>query len=129
MRVLQPAQMAFTVPLNPGKGLNERFSHWRQRDRKVRAQRTAVHLLWPRPFQVYPWVWPVEVTLTRVYPARCRQLDDDNLSAALKAIRDQVAVELGAASDSAYQRQVRFAVAQERGPAWGVRIEVREVAS
>ncbi len=59
---------------------------------------------------------PLVCTLTRIG----RKLDDDNLASAFKAVRDQVAAELGVDDGS---DAVAWRYAQERGPA-GIRIEI-----
>jgi hypothetical protein len=61
---------------------------------------------------------PCTVLLTRVAPSA--GLDDDNLSGALKGVRDEVAKWLGV--DDRHRTQVRYRYAQARGT-WGVRIE------
>lgn len=65
--------------------------HWASKARRVKAQRQ--HVAWAfkaeRPDR--PEL-PVIVKLTRIAP---RRLDDDNLRAAFKAVRDQVAEWLG----------------------------------
>ena len=103
-----------TVPLRTGRGQNEREHHM-VRARRVKAEREATG--WalagkPRP------ALPCRVLLTRIAPSA--GVDDDNLSGALKAPRDQIAQWLGV--DDKDTQTVRYLYAQERGP-WAVRIE------
>lgn len=90
----------------------------------MKKQREDVHLLWPWRWRQRSWAGPLEVTLTRVSPARGRLLDDDNLQGALKAIRDEVASQLGFLDDGD-TNEIRFRYRQERGD-WGVRVDIKE---
>lgn len=77
--------MEITLPIVTVSEANRR-DHWRVKARRVKAQRRAAWELCPRVGL------PCLVTLIRVSP---RELDDDNLRGALKAIRDGVADRLG----------------------------------
>lgn len=112
-----PDATSFEIPIRTYSILNLR-EHWARRHRRSAAQRRAVELFWP--WRGRKWLFPVEVTLTRI---GLRKLDSDNLQGALKAVRDQVAKQLGV--DDGYADPVRWLYASERGP-WGVRIEVLE---
>lgn len=78
---------------------NQRL-HWATKAKQVKAQRKAVAMAWrcvPREQRQALAEWRHEgfrlaVTLSRV---ATRKLDDDNLASAFKAVRDQVAAELG----------------------------------
>lgn len=107
------------VPLRT-KGSNAR-EDWRVRHGRVKRERTAV--AWLLTTAQRPTI-PCTVMLTRVAPSQ--GLDDDNLRAALKAARDQVADWLGV--NDRYSTRVRYAYAQIRGP-WSVRIEFGPPAS
>ena len=64
-------------------------THWRAKAKRVASQRLITKAVLsgvPRP------ALPVAVLLTRVAPG---ELDDDNLSGACKAVRDEVAAWLG----------------------------------
>jgi hypothetical protein len=91
------------------------------RHRRTSTQREVIHAFWPAKGR--SWVFPVSVHLVRVSKTG-RMLDDDNLRSAFKAIRDQVAAELGI--DDGDKARVRFTYDEVRGP-WGIRIEVVEV--
>jgi len=65
--------------------------HWAKRARRAKKQREAARLL-VRVAHAPPPPGNITVRLTRIAP---RQLDTDNLAAALKAVRDGVADALG----------------------------------
>lgn len=103
-----------TLPVRTVSESNAR-GHWSARAKRAREQRGATRLVCGAPLAKYRSglrdgsVHHVFVRLVRVAP---RQLDDDNLRAALKAIRDGVTDALGLASDrddrltwTYYQRQ------------------------
>lgn len=102
-----------TVP-----GLNAR-EHYRVRAKRVKAERQAT--AWALLMAGYNPFTPCTVRLTRVAPSN--GLDDDNLSGALKAVRDEVASWLGI--DDKRSDLVRYVYAQQRGP-WAVGIEFGE---
>lgn len=79
----------FRLPLETPSLANQR-EHWGKRSGRTRAHRqTACLAVRARLNGLSP---PCEVTLARISP---RQLDDDNLRGALKAVRDGVADALG----------------------------------
>jgi hypothetical protein len=81
---------------------------------------------WPWRVRHRVWMWPVVVKLIRFYSGKGKPLDEgDNLESGFKAVRDQVAKELGV--DDGDQARVRFECSQERAPKWGIRIEVQEL--
>lgn len=104
--------------------LNSR-EHWSKRSKRAQVERTAVN-----------WHWPlgslkdgleakqgVLVTFTRRGP---RRMDDDGLSASLKAVRDAVAKRLGVDDG---ESRVAFLYKQEKGDyGVNVRIEVVEAS-
>lgn len=106
-----------TVPLRTVPGLNAR-EMWQVRSSRVKKERKTV--AWSLVGQPRPPI-PCSVRLTRVAPSS--GVDDDNLSGALKAVRDQVAEWLGI--DDRHTKQVRYVYAQKKGP-WGVTIEFGE---
>jgi hypothetical protein len=105
---------AILVPIRTAPGLNVR-EHFAVRAKRVKGEREAT--AWLLRGASKPSV-PCTVLLTRVAPSA--GLDDDNLSGALKGVRDEVAKWLGV--DDRQRTQVRYRYAQARGP-WGVRIE------
>jgi len=83
-------------PLPSAANLRE---HWATRARRVKAQRelAAMHMLFARVRELATLVATdkstrVTCTLTRIAP---RRLDTDNLGSAFKAIRDEVAKQVG----------------------------------
>ncbi|RKG91154.1 hypothetical protein D7V97_41955 [Corallococcus sp. CA053C] len=93
------------MPVTTVNITNRREHHLKKHERS-KGQRDATHLLWPG------WSGPalLVVRLTRVAP---RQLDTgDNLPAALKSIRDEVATQLRLDDGSPL---VRWVYAQAKG--------------
>ncbi len=118
--------MTFEIPMTLPSGANI-HAHWRERQRRIKAQRSAVMLALPTRKLATARNWltllgKVVVTLTRISP---RPLDDDNNVGAFKGVRDQVAAQLGI--DDRDQR-IAWVYRQERGKQ-AIRIEVREVAA
>ena len=85
--------MKLTIPLRTYSEANKR-EHWAVKAKRVKSQRMAVWAKWPivegeryrtrdKSFTVY---------LTRIAP---RELDGDNLQRSFKALRDEVAKQLG----------------------------------
>lgn len=106
------------IPLRTSSGLNAR-EHFGARARRVRAERKAV--AWMLKSATKPAI-PCGVLLTRIAPSS--GLDDDNLTGALKGVRDEIANWLGV--DDRDRQTVRYRYTQRRGP-WGVAIEFGEV--
>lgn len=124
--------MRVTFPLKLPSASNLR-EHWAKKARRVKAQRFATqvalhgkavlpdirewreHLLWKHPLHL-------EVTLTRVAP---RMLDGDNLQAAFKAVRDEIADALGVDDGDA---RVRWLYGQRKGlvKEYAVEVEILE---
>lgn len=87
--------------------------HWATRARRVKSQRAATALSFKALMvtrEALP-AFPLAVTLTRQSP---RKLDDDNLRGACKAVRDEVAAQLGVDDGSAL---VEWRYAQAKGEA------------
>jgi hypothetical protein len=107
------------VPIRTVSEANSR-DHWAKKAKRVKAHRGAVRLaLGPNRSTPKP---PLFVRLTRIAP---RMLDDgDNLSSALKAVRDGVADWLGI--DDGPASRVGWMYFQEKGKPkqYAVRIEV-----
>lgn len=77
--------------------------HWRVRAIRAKGHRQAALMVPKEPGL------PCTVLLTRIAP---RQLDDDNLRSAFKALRDGIADRLGVKDNDP---RVRWEYAQERG--------------
>jgi len=82
--------MTITLPMRISSPGNGSHGHWRTEAEKRKKQRHAVAyaLSCHKPLPSLP----VVVTLTR---SGARLLDDDNLAAAFKSVRDEVAKALG----------------------------------
>jgi hypothetical protein len=92
--------------------------HPGSRARRVRAERAAVReAVAGSKLPPGPWL----VRLVRLAP---RRLDDDNATASMKAVRDEVAAWLGVDDRDS---RVRFVVEQERAKGYAVRIVVGHV--
>lgn len=124
--------------------------HWSKRAKRTAAVRDAVGLCLRAALRGWSplattnelpistkLVVGLRVTMVRLAP---RLLDDDNLAAACKAVRDQVALEIGlpvtgwslnhkrlVADDR--DPRVTWVCKQERAKEYGVRIEIEEVQS
>src|SRR4030043_461502 len=89
--------MIFQIDIRTRSRTNARPDHWSGRARATREERRATRLaLMCARLASRPPALPAIVTMVRIAP---RQLDDDNLRGALKAIRDELAVWLGLPSD------------------------------
>ena len=96
------------VPLRVASATNLR-EHWSQRHRRIRHERAVVAMVLRTTWgSIRPLSSPLTVTLTRIAP---RQLDGDNLQAALKGPRDQIAAWLGCDDNDA---RLTWRYAQER---------------
>lgn len=112
--------MALVVPMRTIPGMNTR-EHFRVRVKRVRAEKEVI--AWELAKLAKPAI-PCTVLLTRYAPSN--GLDDDNLTGALKSVRDAVATWLGV--DDRERTTVRYRYAQTRG-AWAVGIEFGPAAS
>lgn len=118
-----------TLPLRANNPSNGSHGHWPVVARNRAQARSLVHLALPGHLRGARLSWPILVTLVRMSPSS--GLDDDNLRGALKAVRDQVAEELGLANDR--DPRVTWEYGQERASrrdltlanGYGVRIEIR----
>jgi hypothetical protein len=110
-------RLSFEVPIETKSASNLSGEHWSARAKRVKSQRRATAYRTPPAVKALGPL--IRVTLTRRAP---RELDDDNLRGALKAVRDQLAASLGIDDRSAL---VRWEYAQEKGePAVLVSVEV-----
>lgn len=76
-------------------------THWRDRQHRAKTQRSAMFYRCKATWGTAPPL-PLTITLTRVSP---RALDDDNLAASQKAIRDGVSDFLAGAYGTSNDRQ------------------------
>jgi hypothetical protein len=117
-----------TFPMRTVSEANRR-GHWSKHSGRTKGQREAAGLvvqaesqkLYQRRSSTLMSVgaqWPMKVTLARLAP---RDLDDDNLRGALKAVRDGVADALGI--DDRDPR-VTWLYAQEKAKGYAVRITI-----
>lgn len=82
--------MKFQIPMHTVSEANQR-EHWARKAERVAEQRGTIRLVCRTHFGAPPAL-PVVVCLTRVSPGT---LDDDNLRASCKAVRDGIADYLG----------------------------------
>lgn len=127
--------MKVTFPLKLESMANARL-HWAQKAKRVKAQRFATQAAlsshiprsiverWRTRLLLNEPGLNLAVRLTRIAP---RSLDTDNLQAAFKAVRDEVAAQLGIDDRD---RRVVWWVEQAKGApkTHAVEIEIREVA-
>jgi hypothetical protein len=116
-----------TLPLRLKNPLNGSWGHWAPKARERREQRTTVGLVCSAPLAEYrtglakAYIGRVVVTIERVAP---RQLDDDNLRAACKAVRDGAADALEV-DDREPRVEWRYEQSRGKPREYAVRIVVR----
>lgn len=108
--------MIIELPLRIESVANKR-EHWAAKAKRTKAHRQTA---WALMAQKRRPKLPCIVTLTRIAP---RQLDDDNLRSAFKAVRDGIADRLGV---NDRDQRVVWIYAQERGKPkeYSARIEI-----
>lgn len=120
MTAAQPTEhveaVSFTLHVRTVSILNSR-EHWRVRHRRAKAHRSQAALLTMQHVGASPR-FPLEVRMTRVSAG---ELDDDNLSGALKEVRDGVADGLGIKDNDP---RVTWARSQRRGKRGEFAVEV-----
>ena len=96
--------------------------HWRKRKIRFDNQKIEVNYFWRHALKGQKITLPCSVRLTRIGP---KELDTDNLAGAFKAVRDQVAKEIGIDDGS---KQINFQYAQEAigKRQYAIRVEVIE---
>ncbi len=114
--------ISLTIPLATKSEANMR-EHFRTVAKRKKDQRGIVHLKLGPMIRGRKLQAACVVTLTRISP---RELDDDNLASSFKAIRDQVAAELGIDDRNPI---VKWEYGQEKNRARGIRIEIRRRAA
>lgn len=97
---------------------NSRLHHQEGARHRAAERDATARALAPLAAPPGPW----RVTITRVSPGT-RPMDDDNLTASAKGVRDATAAWLGV--DDGVTDRVRFEVRQERGRGYAVRVEIR----
>lgn len=120
-------KVSIEIPLRTVSEANARGS-WHSKGRRTAENRaftaSFVRSAMRRRIKTLPYApaFPTAVKLTRLAKGRNR-LDDDNLRAALKAVRDGVADGLGC--DDSARSGITWDYAEEiKQPDWGVRIEI-----
>lgn len=108
-----------TIPMRLVSVANMR-EHWATKATRAKSQRILAWAELKAADKAPRLLGPVIVTMTRIAP---RSLDDDNLRASLKAVRDGVADWLQVNDNDS---RVRWEYGQERGKpkTYAVRIEV-----
>ena len=111
--------LRFEAPIHTESEANSR-GFWAKRHARSSDQQSAVTLLCRSKFGRPP-APPLRAVLTRIAE---RELDDDNLVSAFKAIRDAIAKWLGV--NDKHRRLVRYSYEQERcAPGrFGIRVEL-----
>ena len=120
--------MIFTIPIRTQSDANLR-EHWAAKAKRVQIQREAVAWCWLALPLAGRWnvknqlAAGLVITLTRI---ASRDLDDDNLVRSMKAVRDEIAKQLGIDDRSML---VKWQYAQERGnqpKEYAVKVEIRK---
>jgi hypothetical protein len=114
--------ISVNLPLRTKNPTNNR-EHWRTVHTRSKKERGTAYMLVKSKLNAAPLFYPpyIQIRLTRLSSG---ELDDDNLRAALKSVRDGVADAFG--MDDAKNSKLKFEYAQEkckRG-AYCVRIEI-----
>ncbi len=116
--------ISFTIPLHLKSIANGSHGHWKakafakKRQREVANIHTIAALLEVNAHLNYSP--PYAVTITRIGK---RQMDDDNIAYAAKAVRDGIAEALGV--NDGDRKAITFQYAQEIGTEYGVRINIQ----
>jgi hypothetical protein len=108
------------LPIRTWSEANQRV-HWAKRARRAHKQREAARLMVRVALASGTVAGPVIVTLTRTAP---RELDSDNLTGALKAVRDGVADALGM-DDGDPRLEWRYAQRKGKPSEYAVSVEIQ----
>lgn len=111
----------FSIPgLRLGRGLNSREHHL-ARARRVERERKLTRVFMRGVYRPGNKIQlPAVIFITS---SRRGVIDDDNLAGACKAIRDEIATQLGLDDGDA---RLHWRYKQEKGQRWGVRVELFE---
>ena len=114
--------MTLTIPLRTFSEANLR-EHWAKKAKRVKAQRFAVAAYWRQwwnnPEREKAIAPPWCATLTRIAP---RPLDSDNLQRSFKAVRDEIAKQLGVNDNS---ELIEWKYAQRSGKVREYAVEIQ----
>jgi hypothetical protein len=121
-----------TLPLRIHSPLNGSHGHWAHKANRRKNERQTTGLCCSVPLNVYReglakgYLASIRVTIVRIAP---RQLDDDNLRAGAKSVRDGITDALGLKDDR--DSRLAWDYGQERGKSneYAVRIVVSGVAN
>lgn len=104
------------IPIRTKTGLNSR-EHWAVRAKRVQRERKATRWFWKTHdmWMLEGYKGPLFVTLIRCSPSS-RPADMDNVVGGLKAVRDQIASQLGRDDGD---RSITWVYNQRRG-VWGI---------
>ena len=118
---LQPGGLEFFIPIRTTTGLNAR-EHWAVKAKRVKRERQATRFFWTAQRVGLNLAagmhWRIE--LVRYAPGN--PPDGDNVVAGLKAVRDQLAEQLGISDGD--RRHLWF-YGSRRGH-WGVRVRIHQ---
>lgn len=117
--------MKLTIPLRTYSEANKK-EHWAVKAKRVKAQRETIAWAWigvpdwqRRAFYTGIHLDGITVALTRIAP---RELDGDNLQRSFKAIRDEVAKQLGVDDRD---KRITWLYAQRSGKVKEYAVEIR----
>lgn len=117
-------RVVIDVPIRLESELN-RSEHWTKKAARRKSQRQAVLLCWRSQVRsVLPAAAMFHVELVRLCPPKNKIRDTDNLAAAFKSIRDEVANQLGVDDADIAQGDVTWDYAQDSDDRHWVRITV-----
>lgn len=111
--------MKFEIPICIPSMANARL-HWAAKSREVKRQRDITAVMFRASVRKKPCL-PCTITLTRRGP---RKMDDDNLVSSFKAVRDQLAKEMGVDDGS---NSIQWKYSAEKSKDYSILIEIEEV--
>lgn len=113
--------ISYTLPIKTISEANASRG-WKGRWARGKKQKQVAALL--TGVEAKPFIGtkkPIVVTLTKVNPPKCRNLDTDNLASAMKATRDAIAKVIGIDDGS---DMIRWEYAQTRGKEHAVHVTI-----